>query len=114
MKILLHPTHRKFVKLLREKINSGQPIIITQADLDEFERLMKRSKKALVRHKGIYKIFLRAINRSSIDCQDVYVNQELIDYIESVLCKVEWYNPLITIRNIVLVPILRKIIRFIS
>ncbi len=114
MKILLHPTHRKFVMLLREKINSGQPIIITQADLDEIHQLIIRSKKALVRHKGIYRIFLRAINRSSSNCQDVYLNQESIDYIESVLCKVEWRNPLITMRNIILAPILRKMIRFIS
>lgn len=116
MIILLHPTHRKIVRLLRERVNSGPPVIFIENDKKEFIDLMQRTQIALNRHKGIYRIILRAMNRSTVDCEDkiIYGGADFVDLVERTLCKVEWANPFITVRNIILLPILVKIIKILS
>ena len=51
MILLLHPTHRKFIKLLRNKVNNGDVIYITKEDQSEWQSLFntsKNSKKTIV------------------------------------------------------------------
>ena len=60
---LLHPTHRKFIRLLRDRIDSGYPIIITQSDLDAFNHICQGAMTMKKRHQGIYRIVLTAVYR---------------------------------------------------
>lgn len=114
-KILLHPTHRKFIRMLREQVGQGKLIIVTKSDIDTFRALMQRTKIALERHKGIYKLLLRAMQRTEAHKKgDIILNSSHIDYIESVFFKAEWGNIFITIRNIILQPILCKAIKFLD
>lgn len=58
MILLLHPTHRKFIRLLRDKVSKGDVIFITQEDLGECGSLFLAHRKILKRgtkrHIGYY------------------------------------------------------------
>lgn len=57
MILLLHPTHRKFIKLLRNKVNNGDVIYITKEDQSEWQSVFntsKNSKKGTKKHIGYF------------------------------------------------------------
>lgn len=62
-RFLIHPTHRKYIRLLRKCADCGNPITITHQDAVDFLEMMKKSKQRLYRHQGFYRITLRAMNR---------------------------------------------------
>ena len=112
--ILFHPTHRKFVKLLRKRVDV-EPIYLTNEDIEAFRALVRRTNIAMERHKGLYRIFLTAMRRpnSSIS-PDIIIESADVDYIERVLCEVERKNPRMLFKAIVLAPIARTILRILS
>lgn len=109
MILLLHPTHRKFIKLLRNKVNNGDVIYITQEDQSEWQSVFNTSKNSKKRHQATYRIFLRAINRvhTEIPNNAIVINMFSVDHIERFLRKVELKNPLRTIRNIIFMKIVK-------
>ena len=117
MILLLHPTHRKFIRLLRNHTNNGEVIILTQEDKDEWLSFLSRTKNSKKRHQITYRIFLRAINRKRIESTEdvIVINHSSVDYIERVLRKVEFKNPFRTIKNIILMKVARvgfKVIKY--
>lgn len=113
-KILLHPTHRKFIRLLRKHILQGGMIIVTKADIESWEELLYRTQIALKRHKGTYKILLRAMRRTEVHEGNFIFGSSHVDFIENVFCKVERKRIFVTIRNIILRPILHKASHFLN
>ena len=103
MILLLHPTHRKFIRLLRDKVSKGDVIFITQEDLSEWKSVFSTSKNSKKRHQATYRILLRAINRICTEIPDsaIVINSSCVDYIERFLRKVELKNPIRTINNII-------------
>ena len=112
--ILFHPTHRKFIKLLRKRVEV-EPIYLTNEDIEAFRALVRRTNIAMERHKGLYRIFLTAMRRpnSSIS-PDIIIDSAYVDCIERVLCEVERKNPRMLFKAMVLAPIARKILRILS
>lgn len=112
--ILFHPTHRKFIKLLRKRVEV-EPIYLTNEDKEAFRALVRRTNIAMERHKGLYRIFLTAMRRpnSSIS-PDIIIDSAYVDYIERALCEVERKNPRMLFKAMVLAPIERKILRILS
>ena len=112
--ILFHPTHRKFVKLLRKRVEV-EPIYLTNEDKEAFRALVRRTNIAMERHKGLYRIFLTAMRRpnSSIS-PDIIIDSAYVDYIERALCEVERKNPRMLFKAMVLAPIARKTLRILS
>lgn len=63
--LLIHPTHRKFIRLLRGRIKAGYPIIFTQSDIDALRNLWNKETMSMIdRHQSIYRIVLTALFRS--------------------------------------------------
>lgn len=113
--ILLHPTHRKIVKLLCSHINAGNHIVIAQSDLCEFNQLMNRTNIAVERHKGIYRILLNVIRRSNADMDgNVGDDLKILLEIERAFAKAERKRLHITLRNIIVLPTIRKILRWLK
>ena len=112
--ILFHPTHRKFIKLLRKRVEV-EPIYLTNEDKEAFRALVRRTNIAMERHKGLYRIFLTAMRRpnSSIS-PDIIIDSAYVDYIERALCEVERKNPRMLFKAMVLAPIARKTLRILS
>lgn len=112
---LIHPTHRKYIKLLRTRSDNGNPIITTKKDWDDFLELVRTTKQRLPRHKGLYRITLRAMNRSlkEINSDEIHaiLDGKTIDIIEGVLAKAERKSLGATLKGAYLIPILRKVIK---
>ena len=113
--ILIHPTHRRYIRLLRNRANEGNPIVLTFQDVEDFRKLMKISKKRMVRHQGLYKITLCAMQRpqSEVATEEIHsiLNEEAIDHIAKVLSQAERAQIGVTLFSSFIVPILRRIIR---
>ena len=109
MILLLHPTHRKLIKLLRKCVNDGGLIVLTREDEIAIYTAFKNSKKSQDRHRAVYRIFLQAIRRPQVElaCGSIVLDSTAVDYIEKYLRKVELKNSCITIRNILLMCIVR-------
>ena len=112
--ILFHPTHRKFIKLLRKRVEV-EPIYLTNEDMEAFRALVRRTNIAMERHKGLYRIFLTAMRRPNPSISpDIIIDTACVDYIERVLAKAERKSPRMLFMAIVVAPIARKILRFLS
>ena len=109
--LLFHPTHRKFIRLLRERVNNGCPIILTQADLDEYDRISQGTVTMLQRHQSIYRIVLSAANRpvEEIDKKEKIrlIGERQIDTIEYCFSKAERKH----LGAAIVAPILDSIVR---
>lgn len=112
--ILIHPTHRKFVRMIRDRVNSGCPIILTESDVRAFHDLCQGTMTMLKRHQGIYRIVLTAANRpiEGIDKNEkVYVvGNKLLNVIEKGFSKAEWRHLWTTVLSGYVVPILQRIV----
>lgn len=106
---LLHPSHRKFIKLLHNKVGSHGYITITKDDIDARENLWAKTTNSKERHKGIYRIIIRAINRvtENIDKEQIWGIIQ-VEAIEVELRRIELKSPIITIRNTIVYSILKS------
>lgn len=107
-KILLHPTHRKFIRLLRKHILQGGMIIVTKADIESWEELSRHTQTAIERHKSIYRILLSAIRRTEVNEGDRIGGSLFVDSLEKAFCIAERRKIFVTLRNIILLPIVNK------
>lgn len=92
-RIIIHPTHRKFLRLLRNRLREGKPIVIRKAELDALCKEFPLLQSATARNQLIYRLALSAQNRplSEIQCYDdlILVNERFIKRLESEYAKVE-------------------------
>lgn len=113
---LVQPTHRKFIKILRDGYNSGNPIILNENDIDDLLELFRiRTMPAVDRHQRLYKIFLRANYRLSENLSEtgrfLIVSPNVIKTIEKRLFISEWRHPRMTIQSSFLVPLLQWMLK---
>lgn len=112
--ILIHPTHRKIVALLKEYVASGEHLEVTKEDIDDFHQLIHRTQIAIERHKGIYRILLRIVNRSKDRPGFLENDLMIINQIERGFARAERKRLDITIRNAILMPIISKLLKWID
>ena len=90
---IIHPTHRKFIRLLRDRLREGNPIIIRKAEYDALLKELPLFQSATARNQIIYRLALRAMNRPSSEMQQyddlIIVNEQFIKGLETVYAKVE-------------------------
>lgn len=117
MVLLLYPTHRKFIKLLRKQINNGNEFYLTKDDINDIHAVFNATTLSTRRHQIVYKTFIRAIKRSSMENQNladvITVDSIFVDNLAKVFRRLEFNNPLRTIKNIVLIKIIRILHTFI-
>lgn len=113
-KILLHPNHRKIIKLLKWKIKQDGFLIVTLQDKEEFLNVIQRTQIAFLRHKGIYRILLRIINRNSAATYGNKHDFRFVELVENIFAKVERKNLYRTVRNILLRPLICKTIHLLN
>ena len=90
---IIHPTHRKFIRLLRERLREGNPIIIRKAEYDVLSEELPLLQSATARNQLVYRLALRAMNRPFSEIQQyngfIIVNERFIKNLESAYAKVE-------------------------
>ena len=108
---IIHPTHRKFIRLLRERLREGTPIVIRKAEYDALLKELPLLQSATARNQIIYRLALRAMNRPRSEMQQyddlIIVNEQFIKGLESVYAKVERKQP----RPVKMVSILTSILK---
>lgn len=107
MKILLHPTHRKFIKLLRSYVKRCTIITITDQDFERFMQVIHRTNISMERHRASYKIMLEILNRKPSPENGYLLSNEFVDKIEEFLAEAERRKLCNTIKIIILKPIIR-------
>lgn len=116
--ILIHPTHKKFIKLLRDKANAGTPIIITKNDCKDFSELIKSTNARYKRHQGVYKITLRAMNRprDEINVEEIQtiLDNNVIDYIEKIFSRLERKQLCATLKGAYIRPIFLALLKLLN
>ena len=108
--LIIYPTHRKFLKLLKKRAEMGLPIVLKKKDFNEFDKLMERTQNSMYRHKGVYMIIIRAMNRNSFEHGDIRLEKPLINIIEKYIGRIERKNIYRTIRNTILIFIINKFV----
>jgi hypothetical protein len=97
---LIHPSHRKFIKLLRDKLGDDGYVVFTKDDILAYKSLWATTINSSERHMGMYKIIIQAANRQSKDVEiNSIVDLATVNEIETELRKIELCNPLMTIVN---------------
>ncbi len=111
-RFIIHPTHRKFLRLLRNRINEGNPIIIRKAELDALFNNLPLLQSATARNQLVYRLALRAQNRPLSDIQQyddlILVNERFVRGIESVYARVERKH----LCPVIIVSILTPLVRY--
>lgn len=91
--LLIHPVHRRYIKLLRKQVEKGYPILLTQNDIDGLKDLFHKTKQKGERHRILYRLTLNAINRPEEETRKMGISGMLgvkeIGFIEKTLAKAE-------------------------
>lgn len=111
MAILFHPTHRKFIQLLRTHADRGTIIKYTDLDKKRVRELFFRTNNALERHKSIYKIALEILNRNTPVEEGCALTHDMVDIIEKHLVQAERRKPCNTFQGVVIMPLLQILIK---
>lgn len=89
----IHPTHRKLLRILRERCDEGKPVVLLKDEVDIFFKVLPTLDSPTLRNQSAYRIVLNAMNRSFEDLKDhnnfFVLNDKSIKVIESIYAKVE-------------------------
>lgn len=116
MVFLLCPAHRKFIKLLRKYISEHAILCISYEDIIEIENFFAITDNSLKRHKCVYRVFIRAMQRNRsdiIDCRLV-IDKRLVRKIERILRKNELTHFRVTLGNAFVIPCCVSIIKYLE
>ena len=110
-RFIIHPTHRKFLRLLRNRLKEGNPIVIRKAELDNLFKDLPLLQSATARNQLVYRVALHAQNRPLSEIQQyedpIIVNKQFIKNLESAYAKVERKQPCTVIMISILTLILK-------
>lgn len=86
---------------------------MTKTDREVWEKLSRHTQTTIERHKSIYRILLLAIRRTEVNEGDRIGGSLFVDFLENAFCIAERRKIFVTIRNIILLPIVHKAIHLI-
>lgn len=113
--LLIHPTHRKLIHLMRNRLKDGHPIVFIQSDFDAFHAISHGTMTMIDRHQKIYRLILTAVYRpiEEIDRTEkvCIVGDASINVIEKSFAQAERKHLGITILSGYLVPTLQWIVK---
>lgn len=114
-KLIIHPTHRRFLRLLREQYESGTPIVILKSELDDLFKRLSSFPSPTLRNQFVYREVLRAMNRPLSVIQHcagfVVFDDKCINTIETIFVKVERNHMFSTVLNALELSMRRKSLR---
>ena len=114
-KLIIHPTHRRFLRLLREQYERGTPIVILKSDLDDLFKRLPSIPSPTLRNQFVYREVLRAMNRPLSEIQHcagfIVFDDKCINTIETKFAKVERNHMCSTVLNALELSTRRKSLR---
>lgn len=103
---LFHPTHRKFIRLLRLHADQGTIVNITDKDKKRLSEVFRRTNIAIERHRAIYKLVLEILNRNTSPEDGVPLTHGDVDTVEKQFAQAEHKSPCNTFKGVLIRPIL--------
>lgn len=92
-KLIIHPTHRRILRMLRERDNDGRPVILLVEERDRVKDVLPTLQSATARNQYVYRVLLRAIKRPFSEIQHcngfIVVDKCCINLIEKLYAIVE-------------------------
>lgn len=92
-KLIIHPTHRKILRMLRERDKDGRPVILLREERDRVKEVLPTLHSATARNQYVYRVLLRAIKRPFSEIQHcdgfIVVDRRCINLIEKLYAMVE-------------------------
>lgn len=114
-KLIIHPTHRRFLRLLREQYESGTPVVILKSEVDDLFKILPSIPSPTLRNQFVYREVLRAKNRPLSEVQHcagfVVFDDKRINTIETIFAKVERNHMCSTVLNALKMSMRRKSLR---
>ena len=112
--LLIHPTHRKLIRLMRNRLKDGHPIVLIKKDFDAFHAISQGTVTMIDRHQNIYRLILTAVYRpiEEIDRTEkvCIVGDASVNVIEKCIAQAERKHLRTTILSGYLVPTLQWIV----
>lgn len=88
MTIIIYPTHKKFINLLRKINNKGTPLILKKEDVNEIYKILSEDNYySIQKHQRVYKVFLRSIYTNKYEKGDIIIDNSKIKNIKEFLSK---------------------------
>ncbi len=92
-KIVIHPTHRKLLRILHERCDEGRPVVLLKDEVDSFCKILPTLESPTRRNQSVYRMVLNAMNRSFEDLKDhknfCVLDDKNIKVVESIYARVE-------------------------
>ena len=92
-KSVIHPTHRKVIRILRKRCEEGHPVVVRKEEVDILFKVLPTLGSPTMRNQSVYRLLLKAMNRSSSELKehkDFYVlNDKSLEFVESIYSKIE-------------------------
>ena len=111
-KIILYPTHRKFIHILEKETKYKGFVLLKHEDWKEIVKILgEENLTSVERHQRIYRCLLKIVKTNDFDedCLPLEINK-----IRNYICQRERKTFFRTIRNIILIPVINKLERFIK
>ena len=104
-RLIIHPTHRRFIRILRDRYKNGEPVVILKKEFDNVLATLPSFTTPTARNQYIYREVLRVMNRPLSEIQHctgiMVLDKKNINRIESVYAKIERKHLCSTVVNTV-------------
>lgn len=115
-RLIIHPTHRRLLRQLRERNKEGRPVILLIEERNCVFEELPLLKSATARNQCIYRVLLRAMRRSITEIEHrkglIVLNNRNIDVIEREYAKVERRHLCLTVISSLELSLRRKRVRY--
>lgn len=92
-KIIIHPTHRKMIRILRKRCKEGKPVVLLKDEVYNLFKILPSIDSPTLRNQRVYRLLLNAMNRPFLELkhqEDIYVlNDKSLKIVVSIYSKVE-------------------------
>ena len=111
-RILIYPTHRRLIRILRNKTINGKYLVVQIENYDEINKILKdKNLNSYEKHQKLYRCCFK-INMENPNPENcVFLN---INKIQDYICEIERNSLLRTIRNTLIYyisPVLIKMLK---
>ena len=92
-RLVIHPTHRKLLRMLRERDKEGRPVILLKEEMKHVFEVLPTLQSATVRNQYVYRVLLCALKRPFTEVQHhkdfIVLNKHIINVLGNAYAKVE-------------------------
>lgn len=102
-KIVIHPTHRKLIRILCKRSKEGNPVVLLKEEIDNLFKVLPAIDSPTLRNQSVYRLALNAMKRSFSELQQhmgfIVLHDKNLKLVESIYSKVEREHSCYTLQD---------------